>query len=44
VDSGGTARGLQQQQGSPSRAFIVGRYFISIPSLNKGNLSNLSNL
>jgi hypothetical protein len=30
VDSGGIAWGTQQQQGSASRAYAVGRWFIPI--------------
>lgn len=43
MDLGGTVGGAQQQQGSASRASVVGRCFIPMPSLNNGNFSNLFN-
>jgi hypothetical protein len=44
VDSGGTTWGVQQQQGSTSRASVADRYSIPVPSLNNGSFSNLFNL
>jgi len=44
VDSGGTTGGVQQQQGSASRASTADRYSIPVPSLNNGSFSNLFNL
>ena len=44
MDSGGTTGGVQQQQGSASRASTADRYSIPVPSLNNGSFSNLFNL
>ena len=44
MDSGGTTGGVQQQQGSTSRASVADRYSIPVPSLNNGSFSNLFNL
>jgi len=44
MDSGGTVRGVQQQQRNTSRASIAGRYSIPISPLVNNNFSYLFGL
>jgi hypothetical protein len=44
MDSRRTTEGVQQQQGSASRASAADRYSILVPSLSNGSFTNLFNL